>query len=59
MEQNVRLELNVNQVNIILAGLAKLPLETSLEAFTVVRQQVEAQLQPPQAEQPPSVEITE
>lgn len=45
MEQTVKIEVNINQLNIILAGLAKLPLETSLETFTIVRQQADAQVQ--------------
>lgn len=44
MDQNVKLELNVNHLNIILAGLAKLPLEASLETFQIVRQQAESQV---------------
>lgn len=43
--ENISLELNINQINIILAGLAKLPLETSLETFTVVKQQADLQIQ--------------
>ena len=44
MDQTVKLELNVQMLNVVLAGLAKLPLEQSIDTFTVVRQQASAQL---------------
>lgn len=47
MDQNVKLELNVQMLNIILAGLAKLPLEQSLDTFNFIRQQAQAQLGQP------------
>ena len=40
----LHLELTMDQLNVVLAGLAKLPLEASLESFTIIRQQAEAQL---------------
>jgi hypothetical protein len=43
--ENISLELSITQINIILAGLAKLPLETSLETFTSVKQQADLQIQ--------------
>lgn len=45
MENSVKLELNVQHLNIVLAALAKLPLEQSLETFTVIRNQAEKQLE--------------
>lgn len=45
MENTIKLEVNLNQLNVILTGLAKLPLEASLETFTVVRQQADKQMQ--------------
>ena len=45
MENTIKIELNLPMLNVVLAGLAKLPLEQSLETFTVVRQQAEAQIQ--------------
>lgn len=59
MENNVRLELNINHINVILAALGKLPLESVIETFTVIRQQVEPQLQNQQTQtfQAPSVEV--
>lgn len=52
MDQTIKIEVNVNQLNIILVGLAKLPLETSLETFTIVRQQADAQVQQNRPEGP-------
>lgn len=48
----VTLELTIDQLNIVIAGLAKLPLEQAIDTFTVVRQQANAQLQPPAPEGP-------
>lgn len=47
MESKVTLELSINQLNIIIAGLAKLPLETSIDTFTFVQQQAQEQLGSP------------
>ena len=47
MDQTVKLELNVQMLNVVLAGLAKLPLEQSIDTFTVVRQQASSQLGQP------------
>jgi hypothetical protein len=44
MEPKITVELNLQQLNTILSGLAKLPLEQSMETFTTVRQQAEAQV---------------
>ena len=46
-EQKVKLELTVNQLNLILAGLAKLPLEAVYETFTMIQQQANKQLGAP------------
>jgi len=48
----VTLELTIDQLYIVLGGLAKLPLEQSLDTFTVIRQQANAQLQQPAPEGP-------
>lgn len=40
----MNIELNLNEINTVLVGLGKLPLEQSLEVFTKVRQQAEAQV---------------
>ena len=47
-EKEITLTLTVEDINGILVGLGKLPLEQSLGLFTKVKQQAEAQL--PQAE---------
>ena len=44
----VTIELTIDQINVVLAGLAKLPLEASIDTFTSVRQQADAQLNQPQ-----------
>ena len=44
MEQKVTLELNIQQLNIIIAGLAKLPLESAIDTFTFVQNQAKEQL---------------
>lgn len=53
----VNLELTIEQLNIVLAGLAKLPLEASLETFTVVRQQADQQVQQNRPEGPLSDKV--
>ena len=51
-EQQVTLQLTVAQLNTIIAGIVKLPIEVGFETFQVVNQQAEQQLgkptQPPQ-----------
>ena len=54
MEPKVTLQLNVQSLNIVLAGLAKLPLEQSLDTFNIIRDQANAQLQQPRPEGPMS-----
>jgi hypothetical protein len=44
MDQTVRIELSVNQLNIVLAALAKQPLEAVLDTFNAVRSQAESQM---------------
>lgn len=53
MENTIKLEVSVNQLNVILSGLAKLPLESSLDTFSFVRQQAEEQVKNMQKEAPP------
>jgi hypothetical protein len=54
---NIKLEVSVNQLNVILTGLAKLPLEMSLETFTFVRQQADSQLQQTNTDGPLSSKV--
>ena len=44
-ERQVTLNLTINQLNTILAGVVKLPIEVGLEVFNVVQQQAQAQQQ--------------
>jgi len=45
--QALKFELTLNQINIVLAGLAKLTHEDSVEVIDVMRQQAMGQLAPP------------
>lgn len=46
-EQKINLtDLSVNDVNLIMAGLGKLPLEATVELWARLKQQAEAQLKP-------------
>jgi hypothetical protein len=40
----IQLSLNLNQVNTLIAGLGKLPLEVSLEIFNEIQKQSQEQL---------------
>lgn len=44
MEQKVKIELTVTQINTVLAALAKQPLEVVLDTFTEIRNQAESQV---------------
>ena len=45
MEQKtVTLNLTVNQLNVILSGMIKLPIEVGLETFNEIQQQAQQQL---------------
>lgn len=46
-QPSVNLVLTVNQLNLVLAALAKLPLEAVLETFQTLQQQANEQLGPP------------
>jgi hypothetical protein len=51
-EQKVTLELNVQQLNVVLGGLIKLPIEVGLDTFQAVQQQAQAQLGQPTSNAP-------
>ena len=51
------LELTIDQLNIVIAGLAKLPLEQAIDTFNIVRQQANSQLQAPAPEGPLSDKV--
>ncbi len=42
----IRVDLTVDEINTLIAGLGKLPLEVSAELWIKVRQQAEGQLRP-------------
>ena len=44
MDQKVKIELTVNQINTVLAALAKQPLEAVLDTFIEIRTQAEPQV---------------
>lgn len=48
----ITLELNIAQINVLLTGLGKLPLESGIEVFQLVRKQVTDQVQQSQDSQP-------
>lgn len=52
-EQKLTLELNIQQLNTVLGGLAKLPIEVGLDTFQAVQQQAQAQLGQPTSNTPP------
>ena len=52
-EQKLTLELNIQQLNTILGGLAKLPIEVGLDTFQAVQQQAQEQLGQPNSNTPP------
>lgn len=53
-EQKVTLELSIPQLNTILSGLVKLPIEVGLETFQAVQQQANQQLGQPSSNTPPA-----
>lgn len=52
-EPQVSLKLSVNQLNVVLSGLIKLPIEIGLETFQLVQQQAQQQLGSPSSAQVP------
>jgi len=48
--KEVDLKLTLDDVNVILAGLGKLPLEVSVVVFGKIKAQAEAQIKPAEAE---------
>lgn len=49
METNINLELTLAQLNVVLVGLSKLPIEVGLDTFNIVRNQAQSQVQNTQA----------
>lgn len=46
--KEVDLKLTLDDINVVLAGLGKLPLEVSVVVFGKIKAQAESQIQPPQ-----------
>lgn len=46
-QKTVTLSLDINQLNIILSGVAKLPIEMGIETFTEIQKQAQSQLGDP------------
>lgn len=49
MDKKVQLELTLEETNLILSALGKLPLEQALNVFAKVKQTAEEQLKPQEA----------
>lgn len=49
---NIKLELHINTVNVVLAGLAKLPWEHSNPAIVEIQRQTQEQLKPQAVPEP-------
>lgn len=43
-EKQVTLQLNINQLNTVLAAVVKLPIDVGLDVFNLIQQQAQAQL---------------
>lgn len=48
-DKKITLELTVNDINILMAGLGKLPLEVSVDLWAKIKSQAESQFQAEQA----------
>ncbi len=44
MEQKIKLELTVQQLNVVISGLMKLPMEVAMTTFAEVQKQADTQL---------------
>lgn len=53
-KQTVTLKLEIPQLNTVLQGLAKLPIEIGIETFTEVQKQAQAQLGDPNSNTMPA-----
>ena len=51
-EKEVTLNLTVNQLNMVLSGIIKLPIEVALDTFNAIQQQAQQQLGAPTAPTP-------
>ena len=53
-KQTVTLKLEITQLNTVLAGIAKLPIEIGIETFTEIQKQAQAQLGDPNSNSLPA-----
>lgn len=53
MDKTATIELNVQQLNVVMLGLSKLPIETALDTFNAVDAQARAQFSVQPAPQGP------
>ena len=51
--KSVTITLNMNQLNVVMAGIAKLTIESGIETFNVIQQQAQQQLSAPIRESGP------
>ena len=59
MNNTVKLDLTIEQLNIVLAGLAKLPIEVGMTTFSEVQTQAQAQLRSSSPEAPLASKLVE
>lgn len=57
MEEKVKLEVTIQQLNILMSGIAKLPIEMGLATFTELQKQADSQLKSNRAEGPLSGKV--
>jgi|688.fasta_scaffold16680_4 hypothetical protein len=57
MDKTVKLELTIEQLNVVMGGLVKLPIETAMGTFNAVQMQADAQLRSPPPEGPLSDKV--
>lgn len=53
-KQLVTLKLDINQLNMVLSGVAKLPIEMGIETFTEIQKQAQSQLGDPNSNSLPA-----
>jgi hypothetical protein len=57
MDKNVKIELSVDHINVILFALSKLPLETSMATFMELKKQADFQIELKKPEGPLSDKV--
>ena len=54
-QPEVTLTLSVDKLNVVMAGLGKLPLETSIDLWAEIKKQAEEQLKPKEIKSEPEL----